>query len=134
MPGPFRTIRTLTAASAADSAPTVDSDFVDLGAYLNDTAEVRFADGALGGTVAADSVTIDVWRKTVQAVPGEAKVESIDRVATYTIAAADIAKPLPVVIDAWSRLYYATLAAITGGTAPTVTLTIQARLPQVSRS
>lgn len=118
----FSTLRTLSAVEAADSAPTSSSAFVNLGPRSSiGTIEIRYGSGATTGT--PTSVTIGIWRK----LTGPDGTVYIDRIATKTIANADIAAPSPTVVDGYGSEFYATVDAITGGSSPSVTLTVQAR-------
>lgn len=112
----WTTLRQLTAASAADSAPTAASAFVTVGAAPGRQVEVCYRTGSTANS--PTSVDIGIWR-----LDGA----KVDRIYVRTILNAQIAKPLCDVIPVNGTSLYATLEAFTGGSSPTVTLTIAAR-------
>ena len=107
----FTEIAAFTADGADATTPVA---FVGLGTAGK--VEFRFADGDSTGT--PDSATFTVWREHGGA---------IDRMGTHVVAFADLSAPLPLIVNAEAGNFAVTLSAITGGVAPTVTMTVEAR-------
>lgn len=78
--------------------------------------EIRLRDGSLSG--APDSVTLGVWRGSDGA---------IDKLGTFTIAAADIATPLPVLLPFGAGFVWVAVESFVAGTAPKLTAIVEAR-------
>lgn len=109
----FTTLRTLTAQAAeGTSAPSSVTPIATPGPYL----EVRILNGSLGGS--PTSVTFGVWR----GVDG-----GIDKVGTFTVAAADIGGPLPPIFEFDGGACWVRVESFAGGAGQTFTGTIQAR-------
>lgn len=109
-------LRALSAAASADAAPTSSSAWTVIGVAPGRQIEVCYRSGSTTGS--PTSVTIGVWRLVNT---------SIDRIHKRVIPNADIAKATCDVLPVLGTSFYATLEAITGGSGPTVTLTIVAR-------
>lgn len=112
----YTTIRALSGqASEGFTAPSAGS-FVSLGRTSAET-QVTFTPG---GSVANTPTSVDIciWYLRGSAV----------RLATkQTILATDISAPASVRIVAHADAFYATACAFSGGSSPTVTLTVTAR-------
>ncbi|MBK7823337.1 MAG: hypothetical protein IPJ61_20335 [Tessaracoccus sp.] len=113
MPTPFTTLRALAAQAAeGTSAPSTVLSLASAGPYV----EVRITGGSLAGS--PTSVTFGVWR----GVDG-----GIDKIGTFTVAAADIGGPLPPIFEFDAGSCWVRVESFAGGTGPTLTGTIQAR-------
>ncbi len=124
----FKDLRQFTAATADSAAPTVDSTWVTLTQFArNGTVEVRYGAGSMTGT--PTSANVSLWRKVVDGVTGAV---AIDRLLTKTILLADANKSLPDVIDAYGATFFVSLDSFSGGTSPTLTLTVQGRFVEAS--
>lgn len=108
------TVRALTGATA-ESVPTTSTEFVFLG-QESPRVEVRVHDASLANAPA--SVTLAVWRESGGVV---------DKLGTITIAAADIAQPIPQLFEVYESNLYVTVESFSGGASPTLTATIEAR-------
>ena len=64
------------------------------------------------------SVTLGIWRLSDG---------SVDKLGTMTIAAGDIATPIPSIFECYDPAVYVTVESFSGGTVPTMSGTIEAR-------
>lgn len=113
--GAWKTVRTLSGATA-DATPTTSAAFVELAISPAPRVEIRIRSGSLANS--PTSVTLGVWRLSGGAV---------DKLGTITIAAADIATPVPQLFEIYDPSVYVTIVSFSGGASPTMTATIEAR-------
>jgi hypothetical protein len=122
----FTTLRAFSAAVADVADPTAASAFVSLGPIARyGVIEVCYRDGAVANS--PTSVTLGIWRKITDPLG----TVSLDRIASVTIDADDIARPLPTVVNAYGAEFYPTIESFAGGSSPTLTMTVQARFVEV---
>lgn len=113
--GPWIDVRELT-TDGADAGSPVAADMVSL-EQDGPRVEVRLVDGAVAGT--PTSVTFGVWRKSGAYV---------DKLGTFTVTGASIATSQPAIFELYDGNVYVTVESFSGGTSPTVSGTLQARV------
>lgn len=124
-PGEWVTVRAFSGVAAEASVPLYSAAFADL-LGRGQKVEVRLVPG---GTTAnsPSGVTFSIWRR--DGVVSDANAR-IDRLATISAAVSSnaLATTEPVLVEFWGRWLYVTASSFAGGTAPTFTGTIEARL------
>lgn len=110
------TVRSLTTNAGSEATPTTGSAFVEVAGQPMPRVEVRAVSGSIAGS--PTSVTLAIWRKSGGFV---------DKLGTWEIQATDIATPIPQMFESYDQSIYVTVESFSGGSAQTLTATIQAR-------
>jgi hypothetical protein len=119
----WQTLRTVTTLAAEGTTAPDASVFLGIEAderFVVDSRvqylEIGIDSLSVAGSPA--SVTFGIWRSSDT---------SIDRLGSFTVAAASVGIPTPQIIDFHGEKCWVTVESFSGGTAPTATATIRVR-------